>query len=40
MQMSYSVNYIISEEKQVGGEIKYLHREVCQKKKIFTFYSQ
>lgn len=31
--MSYSVNYIISEEKQVGGEIKYLHWEVCQKKK-------
>lgn len=30
--MSYLVHYIIPEEKQVGGEIKYLHREVCQKK--------
>lgn len=32
--MSYSVHYIIPEQKQVGGEIKYLQWEVCQKKKI------
>lgn len=37
--MSYSVHYIIPEEKQVGGEIKHLHWEVSQKKKVFTFYS-
>lgn len=29
MQMSYSVHYIIPEEKQVGGEIKHLQWEVC-----------
>lgn len=30
--MSYIVHYIIPEEKQVGGEIKHLQWEVCQKK--------
>lgn len=32
------VHYIIPEEKQVGGEIKHLQWEVCQKKG-FKFYS-
>lgn len=36
--MSYSVHYIIPEEKQVGGEIKRLQWEVCQRKG-FKFYS-
>lgn len=36
--MSYSVHYIIPEEKQVGGEIKYLHWELCQKKNLYILF--
>lgn len=35
--MSYSVHYIIPEERLVGGEIKHLHWEVSQKKKSLHF---